>query len=498
MTDLMPGTQAELSERGRELEARARKLLDRAVARGASFADVRFVEEASRELALRLGRVSNCAQDESFGVGVRVLVDGAWGFAAAPTEDPAKLGELLDTALDEAKACAARRPEPAVLAPAKAQRGSWMSPRAEDPFALSLEEQFAELMAVDAELRKAEHLATATASMSFARERQWQFTNEGTSVEQELLRSGAGFSLTVAKDGIVQTRSYPASFGGQYLQGGYEVVREMDLLAHVPRAREEAALLLAAEPCPEGCFDLVVGGSQLALQIHESVGHPNEFDRVLGFEADMAGRSFVTPDKRNTLQYGSELVDLVADSRLERGLGTFAWDDDAVASKRWDIVEGGVHRNWFTNREFATRLGDAASTAANRAQGWRYPPQVRIPNLSLMWGDSSKEELIAGVEDGFLLDGVKTWSIDQMRLNFQFTSEIAWRIRGGKLAEVVRNPTYQGVTPQFWRSCDGIAGREEWVPWGVPNCGKGQPMQVAEMSHGCAPARFRNVQFVQA
>lgn len=496
MTDLDPMMSAELSPRGLELEALAAPVLEKARAEGAQFADLRFVAESQRELSVRLGKVSNCAQNESFGVGVRVLVDGAWGYAAAPTEDPQRLALLLDAALRHARQCAQHRPEAAVLAPTSVERGSWTSPRVEDPFAASLEDQFAELLAIDAELQKAENLATTFAGMSFARERQWQFTSEGTAVEQDLLRSGAGYSLTVAKAGVVQTRSFPASFGGQYLQGGYEIVRELDLLTHVPRIREEAAQLLVAEPCPAGHFDMVVGGSQLALQIHESVGHPNEFDRVLGFEADMAGRSFVTREKRDTFQYGSDIVDLVADSRLPRGLATFAWDDDAVAAKRWNIVEKGVHRNWFTNREFATRLGDAASTGANRAQGWRFPPQVRIPNLSLMWGDSTREQLIAGVDDGFLLDGVKTWSIDQMRINFQFTCEIAWRIRDGKLAEVVRNPTYQGVTPEFWRSCDGIAGREEWAPWGVPNCGKGQPMQVAEMSHGCSPARFRGVCFV--
>lgn len=492
------GSTSEVSARGREFELLAEPALDLARASGATYADVRFVEETKLDLAVRLGQVADCSRDESLGVGIRVLVDGAWGYASAPTVDPDRILEFARIALREAKSGSKYRSSPAVLAPVGAVRGAWTSPREEDPFDKELDVLFGELLAVDAELRKAPEIASTSCVMSFARERQWQFTSEGSALEQDQLRSGAGFSITVAKEGVVQTRSYPASFGGQYLQGGYEIVRDLALLDHAARTREEARSLLEAEPCPDGVFDLVIGGSQLALQIHESVGHPNEFDRVLGFEADLAGRSFVTPEKRNEFVYGAGIVNFVADSKLPGGLATFGWDDDAVPAQRWNIVENGVHRNWFTNREFATRLGDASSLGSNRAQGWRYPPQIRIPNLSLMWGDASSAELIAGVDDGFLLDGVKTWSIDQMRLNFQFTCEIGWRIRNGKLAETVRNPTYQGVTPQFWRACDGIAGRDEWVPWGVPNCGKGQPMQVAEMSHGCAPARFRGIQFVRA
>lgn len=493
-----PVTETSSAEAER-FEALANVALERARSAGASHADVRVVSTETRELAVRKSQVSRCSRDESLGVAVRVLVEGAWGFAAAPLSgDVELLGRLADRAVGEARAGARHRVVKAVLAPLPAQRGRFVSPREEDPFAMGLEEQFDLLFEVDRELVRAKDLATTSTQMSFARERQWQFTSEGHLVEQDLLRSGAGFALTLARDGIVQTRSYPASFGGQYLQGGFEVVRGMRLRDHVARVQEEASELLRAAPCPGGRFDMVVGGSQLALQIHESVGHPNEFDRVLGFEADLAGQSFVTPEKRNRFVYGAPIVDLVADSTLAGGIGTFGWDDDAVPGQRFHVVEQGVHRNWFTNREFATRLGDGASNGTNRAEGWRYPPQIRIPNLSLMWGSSTRDELIAGIDDGFLLDGVKTWSIDELRLNFQFTSEIAWRIRAGRVAEVVRNPTYQGVTPEFWSSCDGIAGREEWAAWGVPNCGKGQPMQVAEMSHGCAPARFRGVTFLQA
>ncbi|MAE75363.1 MAG: peptidase C69 [Planctomycetes bacterium] len=463
---------------------------------GASYADVRIVEERERTIGVRLGEVGQIRQSESLGTGVRVLVDGAWGYAAAPDPTSDNVLALCQRALAQARASATARPEPVVLAPNVAARGSWQSPFKEDPFEMSLDQQFATLFEADAVLRRAPEIRSTSGQMSFIRERQCLFTSDGTAVEQDALRSGAGIAATAVGAGEVQTRSYPAAFGGQYLQGGYEVVRSFDLVGNAERVREEAVELLSAPQCPAGVHDLVLGGSQLALQIHESVGHPNEFDRVLGFEADMAGRSFVTPEKRNTFVYGSPIVNLVADCTLPGGLSTFGWDDDGVAAQRWHVVEDGVHRNYLTNREFATRLGDAASFGANRAQGWAYPPQIRIPNLSLMPGSGAPEDLVAGIAHGFFLDTVKTWSIDQMRLNFQFTCEIAHEIKDGELGAIYKNPTYQGITPAFWGSCDGIAGPEHWVPWGVPNCGKGQPMQVAEMSHGCAPARFRAVTFV--
>ncbi len=481
-----------------DFEVWARAAIDRARALGASYCDVRYVAERERSLAIRFGEMSQLALSETQGACVRVLVNGAWGFAGAPDPSERVVLDLCERAVRLASAGAAQRAHPVELAPQTVQHGVWHSPFEEDPFGVSLGDQFQLLFAVDEVLRKAPEVRSTSASLSFLREHHRLFTSEGTAVEQVMLRSGAGFSVTVVVDGVVQTRSFPAAFGGQFEQGGYEVVRRLDLLGNAERTRDEAIELVRAPACPGGEYDLILGGSQLALQIHESVGHPNEFDRVLGFEADLAGRSFVTPEKRNTLRYGAEIVNLVADSTLPRGLATLGWDDDGVPAQRWHVVEEGVHRNYLTNREFATRLGDAGSFGANRAQGWLYPPQIRIPNLSLMPGTGTLAEIIADTKRGYFLDTVKTWSIDQMRLNFQFTCEYAREIRDGRLGRVVKNATYQGVTPQFWNSCDAIAGRDEWVPWGVPNCGKGQPMQVAEMSHGCAPSRFRGVQFVGA
>jgi TldD protein len=487
-------TTQQRSSENQDFESFARAAIDKATQLGASYCDVRYVREARRELSVRMGQVSGLTLEENLGVGVRVLVGGAWGYAAAPEPDQERLVKLAEQAYKEAASGSRLRQAPVQLAENPPQQGAWRSPLEEDPFEVGLDEQFGMLFEIDEILRAKDEVKSTSASMSFLREEHWLYTSDGTSVEQTMLRSGAGFSATAVGNGEVQTRSYPASFGGQYVQGGYEAVRSFQLVENAERIREEAIELLTAPECPSGVFDVIIGSSQLALQIHESVGHPNEFDRVLGFEADLAGRSFMVPElHEGGFTYGSELVNLVADSTLPGGLARMCWDDDGVPGQRWHIVRGGQHENWFTNREFAPRCGKSQSFGANRAYGWRYPPQIRIPNLSLMPGDSSLEELAAGMDDGFYVDGVKTWSIDQMRVNFQFSMEIARRIEGGKLGQIYKNPTYQGVTPKFWGSCDGIAGPEEWVAWGVPNCGKGQPMQIAEMSHGCSPARFRGL-----
>ncbi len=475
-----------------QYEALAMEGLEQAKAMGASYADLRVVEEETRCLGVRMGRVSQLSQGATLGMAVRVLVEGAWGHAAAPDLSQETALSLAERACRAARAGAGYRKTPAILAPLAPQVGEFRSPYEEDPFEVSIEEQFALLMETDRLLGGDPKIRSRSASMDFLRERNWFYSSEGSKLFQETLRSGAGFSVTAVGNGEVQTRSYPANFGGNFVQRGYEHVRALDLPGHAEEYRDQALALLTADPCPSGTFDLILGGGQLALQIHESVGHPNEFDRVLGFEADLAGRSFVTPEKRGNFRYGSDIVNLVADSGLEGGLATLGWDDDGVPAQRWHVVEAGIHRNYLTNREFATRLGDPQSFGANRAWGWRYPPQIRIPNLSLMPGEAGRlDDLFAESEGAIFFDTVKTWSIDQMRLNFQFTCEIAWEIKGGRRARLLRNPTYQGMTPQFWGSCDAICGEEEWRLWGVPNCGKGQPMQLAEMTHACSPARFR-------
>jgi TldD protein len=375
-------------------------------------------------------------------------------------------------------------------------RVDWATPVEIDPFAVALADKLEHLHACDASMRGAAQTVIREASLSLRREEQWMATSEGAAIHQVLVRTGAGLSTSAAARGRFERRSWPASFGGNYRGGGWELVRDLDLPAHGARMRDESVALCEADACPAGERDLILMGNQLMLQIHESVGHPNELDRVFGHEVDLAGSSFATTDKLGSYAYGSEIVNLVADSTVPGGLDTRGFDDDGVPSGRWHVVKDGVFRGYHTNREWAGASGEAQSRGTTRAEGWYNPPIVRITNLSLMPGTWDLEDLIADTEDGVLCDTVKMWSIDQRRLNFQFTTEIGWEIKAGRRGRILRNPTYQGSTPTFWRSCDAICDARHWELWGVPNCGKGNPMQVAEMSHGAAPARFRGVTFV--
>ncbi len=472
-----------------------------AQAAGADYADARVVRLRREELSIKNGRLAGAEAPEEFGLGVRVRVAGCLGFAAAPLQRGAGrtlARELARRAVDGARQLAPARRAPVELAGREGTVGEYRTPFERDPFEVPLAEKLELLRAAEASLAGADATVVRQADFSARREEQWQCSSEGAELHQLLLRTGAGITTTAATNGQVERRSYPASFGGNYRSAGWEHVLALDLPAHGARIRDESLALCHAEPCPAGVRTLILGGSQLMLQIHESVGHPNELDRVFGHEADLAGASFATTEKLGTFRYGSPLVNLVADSTVPGGLDTRGFDDECVTSGRWHVVKDGLFVGYHTSREWAARIGEQRSRATARAEGWYNPPIVRITNLSLMPGKGSLDELLASTEDGAIFaDTVKMWSIDQRRMNFQFTCEIAWEIQGGKLGRILRSPTYQGSTPTFWNSCDAIAGPEAWQLWGVPNCGKGNPMQVAEMSHGCSPARFRGVTFVQ-
>ncbi|RJP80712.1 MAG: TldD/PmbA family protein [Candidatus Zixiibacteriota bacterium] len=467
--------------------------VDAAVRQGASYADIRIVETLRENLSVRNGRVSEMDLAEDLGFGVRVLVDGAWGFASSARVNNEEIERVAGLAVRLARASATLKREDVRLAPEPAWRDTWITPCVIDPFTVPLSAKMALLHALDEELRRSSLIAAAVASMSFQRKRQWMATSEGSLIDQTTLRSGAGMAATAVEGDDVQVRSYPSSFGGQFLSAGYELVLGLKLTEHATRVREQAVELLSAPACPPGKRTLILESSQVALQIHESVGHASELDRVLGMEANFAGTSFATTDKLGSFQYGSPLVNLVCDNTIPGGLATTGYDDDAVRSQRWPIVQEGRFVGYQFNRELAHRIGAERSVGSCRAEGWSHVPIVRNSNLCLLPGDSSLEEMIAGTDDGVYMETNRSWSIDQKRLNFQFGCEAGWEIRNGKLGRMLKNPNYQGLTPDFWRSCDAVGDAHHWVLWGLPNCGKGQPMQVAEMSHGAGPARFREV-----
>jgi TldD protein len=329
-------------------------------------------------------------------------------------------------------------------------------------------------------------------SLEFDREHRFFASIDGARIDQTIVESGGGLDATATSDDDVQSRSYPNSFGRHQLCAGWEEIESFDLAGNAERVAAEAAALLTADRCPEGVMTVILDGTQAAMQVHESCGHPTELDRVLGTEAAFAGMSFLTPDLLGGFRYGSDQVTITADSTRERGLGTFGWDDEGVPARRTVLVDRGIFSGYMTSRETAAAIGQE-SNGTMRADGWARIPLIRMTNVNLEPGDSSLEEMIAGTEHGVYLETNRSWSIDDRRLNFQFGTQNGWEIVDGERRRLVRNALYAGRTPEFWRSCDAVAGPGEWAMWGVVNCGKGQPLQSMHVGHGAAPCRFRNV-----
>ncbi len=469
--------------------------LDAAMRPGISYADVRVVEARDRTLSTKNGRPGNISCGESTGLGIRVLAEGCWGFAA--TDDLTREGVQAAAALaiSIARASALAKKKEVVLAPEDKYESTWVSSCAIDPFSITVEEQLGLLLAVDAELRHNPGITLAETALHFESARQVFASSAGSLIDQTRVTTGAGFEALSFKDDDIQKRSYPNSFGGQYQLKGYELVHELDLLKHAPRIAEEAVALHSADQCPEGVFNLVLDSSQLGLQIHESIGHPIELDRVLGSEANYAGMSFLTLDKLNHLRYGSEIVNAVCDAREQHGpgLGTFAFDDEGVPAQCTPIIRAGDFVGYMTSRETAAAIGETRSNGTMRADSWNRLPLIRMTNVSLLPGEQSLDEVFGGVDHAIYMETNKSWSIDDKRYNFQFGCEIGWEIRNGKRVRMLKNPTYSGITTEFWNACEAIAGREHWTLWGVPNCGKGQPEQVMGTGHGASPARFRDI-----
>jgi TldD protein len=474
--------------------------LDAVARRGADYADARAMETLERDLSTKNGKAANVSSGVSRGVGIRVLASGCWGFAATDDLTADGIEAAAQLALDIARSGAVAKKHDVALAPEEKYVAEWVAPCRIDPFSIPVDQNLAVLLALDTELRRNPGVTMAEASMVFNRRRQVFASTLGSVIDQTRVTSGAGFSALTYKDGEIQKRSYPNSFGGQHQLKGYELVEELRMQENAARIADEAVALHAADQCPEGTFDLILDSSQLGLQIHESVGHPIELDRVLGTEANYAGMSFLTLDKLNNLRYGSDIVNVVCDARPEHGpgLGTFAFDDEGVPAQGTDIIRGGQFVGYMTSRETARVVGDARSNGTMRADGWSRLPLIRMTNVSLKPGAQSLDEVFAGVDHAIYMETNKSWSIDDKRYNFQFGCEIAWEIKKGKRVRMLKNPSYSGISTEFWNSCAAIARPEHWTLWGTPNCGKGQPEQVMGTGHGASPARFRNIKIGSA
>ena len=464
--------------------------VDAATSAGAEYADARVVLKRDQLVATKNGRVDRMMDAESEGIGVRVLVNGAWGFACDRRLTAEGAREAAIRACTFARAAAGKHSR--ALTPIEPQNGRYESPVERDPFAVSLADKVNLCLRADEALAGTD-VIVRQAMVRAQREHKLLLSSEGTEVEQVLTECGAGIDCAAARNGVFQMRSYPSAHVGSSCQAGWEYVDGLRLVDEAPRVAEQAVALLRADPCPDGITTVVLDGDQVALQVHESVGHPTELDRVYGTEASYAGTSFLKPGDLGSLRYGSEHMNITADPTTHGGLGSFAFDDEGVPAEPTPVVEAGRLTGFLTSRETAARIG-AGAGGSMRADGWNRMPLVRMTNLHIEPGEGTLDDLLTDVDDGIYMETNRSWSIDDKRLNFQFGTQIAWEIKGGRLGRMLRDATYTGITPQFWGSLDAVAGREAWRLYGLTNCGKGQPGQSAHVSHGAAPARFRNVQ----
>ena len=474
--------------------------VESALARGATYADVRVMDVKERNLSVKNGQVGHVLEDESLGIGLRVIAEGAWGFTSTDRLTREGIQACAAEAVAIARASALAKRHDVVLAPEQAYVDTWQNPFIKDPFQISVEQQIDLLLRADAEMRSVNGVTLAEGSMEFRRIEQLFVSSIGSAIHQVKMQSGAGIVATSFEGEEIQKRSYPNSFGGQHMLRGYELIEELDLVGNAPRIAEQAVALHRAAPCPEGQRTIILDSSQLGLQIHESIGHPIELDRVLGMEANFAGMSFLTLEKLNSLRYGSDIVNVVADARLDHGpgLGTFGYDDEGVPAQCTPIISNGLFTGYLTNRETAAAIGQSRSNGTMRTEGWNRLPIIRMTNISILPGKWKPEDLIADTDDGIYFETNRSWSIDDRRYHFQFSTEIGWEIKGGKKGRMIKNPSYSGITTEFWNSCDAICSRDYWTLWGTPNCGKGQPMQTMGTGHGASPARFRNVKIGSA
>ena len=474
----------------------ARRALDTARSRGATYTDVRFVRRSVEDVIVKNGHLENVDRSDSYGFSVRAIADGAWGFAASPVLTAAEADRVAALAVEVARASALTKRDDARLSAVTTVTATYTTPFDIERWTMPFEARVKLLLDADAAMKHAQPtLRTSRASYEIWKEEKLFLSSEGADIAQTLYETGASIAAESVGNGEQQIRTYPGSGGRSQNTAGWEYALKWDFVANAPRIADEAVALLTAKQCPQDLrTSVILSSNQLMLQCHESCGHPIELDRALGTEAAFAGTSFLTTDRLGSFRYGSEHVNIAIDSTRKGGLGTFGYDDEGVpASEGW-AVKDGIFVGYLMSRETAASMG-TVSNGTMRADGWSRLPLIRMTNVSVMPGSAGTlEDLIADTDDGIYMDTNRSWSIDDRRLNFQFGTQVGWEIKNGKRTTMLRNPTYTGITPEFWGSCDAVCSESEWVMWGTPNCGKGQPGQGAHTGHGAAPARFRDVQ----
>ncbi len=473
------------------LKELAQRAVHLATGMGASYADCRVVQREREFISVKNAEVESLTSGDDLGLGVRVIVDGGWGFASTNRLKDRDIEKCVKRAGQIARTGAEVRKHPVKLADEPAHVDEWVRPVEIDPFEVDETEKL-DLLTSCSKTMMQEGARVARAVLVFVRDTKVFANSEGSLIKQILTESGGSLYAMAVGGGQTQVRTYPCTVWHDIQGKGWETIEERDLLANAPRVGSEAVQLLSARPCPEMVTDVIIAPNELALQIHESVGHPIEADRILGHEADFAGTSFITPDMVGDFQYGSDIVNFFADPTLPASRTSFKYDDEGVKTRRVDIVRDGKLVGLTTSRETAYELGLERSGGCMRANNYDHIPLIRMPNVSLAPGDVSYEELIASTERGILLDQNRSWSIDDRRLNFQFGSEVGWLIENGEIGEMVRDPIYADMTPAFWSKCDAIADEDDWRIVGYA-CGKGTPSQDGRVAHGCSHARFSGV-----
>ncbi|MCA1947767.1 MAG: TldD/PmbA family protein [Armatimonadetes bacterium] len=454
------------------------------------FADVRLIAARNQVVYARNERIQSVSDNATAGIGVRCLANGAWGFASTAVLTPDSVRATALQALAIAKASAMAKTEDVVLAEEPPHTIRWRSPRAIDPFEVPIDEKTGLLLRATETMRRMPDIRLAIGYVRAIRQEQVYLNTEGSDIERDRMITEGVIMAHAVGEGQRQSRSYHAY--GRH--AGWEHIVAADFPGNAERVAREARMKLTAEPAPVGRMDLILDPEHLHLTIHESIGHATELDRVLGYEADYAGTSFATVDKLGKFQYGSRIVNVVADNVTPEFLASTGADDDGVEGQKWDVIREGVLVDYGTSREVAPKIGAKRSHGTNRADGWHSAPIVRIPNIGLLPGSGSPEDLIADTNDGIYIEGAGTWSIDQRRLNFQFGGDMFWRIKDGRKVAVLRDVVYRSNTPEFWNACDAVCGPEDWRAIGVLNCGKGQPGQVGFMSHYSSTSRFRGIE----
>jgi TldD protein len=489
-----------------ELEKLGAVALAEAKKRKATYCDIRVNRYRNQIIFMRATpepgtgktlEVPNFSDNESFGFGVRVIADGTWGFAASSVVTPEEIRRITAEAATVARANAALKSKPVILAPVKSYRDRWTSPFERNPFDISIAEKLEILRAAVAEVKKEKRVFAGFASLWFVSQDKYFASSEGSSIQQFILHTHSGLNANARDLATNLTRN--RGYAPPGLAIGWEYVPRLNFYENARRVREEVLEHLAAPPVQPGKKDLVLLPSHLCLTIHESIGHSTELDRALGYEANFAGTSFLTPDKMGKERVGSDMVTFYGDRTTEQGLSTCAYDDDGVKTTKFTIIEKGIFKHYQTIRDQAHLIGEKESRGCCYADSWSSIPFQRMPNVWLEAGkpETTLDDLISGVDDGILIEGTGSFSIDQQRYNFQFGGDAFWEIKGGKKRGMLSRVAYQSRTTDFWQACDLIAGRGYWQQYGLGGDGKGEPAQSNSMSHGCAPARFRQIAVIQ-